>query len=105
MNTRLTVKKTADGNYIPVKYGVVEITVGAAAATTYLLLETIGVGWDTEGHYNAWKGVKTYDSASGTTTLAGRVVTGMQGTLGALEVVALSAVVAYTARTPSRDRD
>jgi hypothetical protein len=104
MNTKLTVRKTGDANYIPVKYGVVEITVGANAAATYLLLETIGVGWDTESNYLAWKSTKSYDSGSGTTTLVGRNVTGIQGTLGALEAVALSAVVSYSARTPSVDR-
>jgi hypothetical protein len=104
MNTKLTVKKVADSGYIPVKYGVVEITVGANAAATYLLLETIGVGWDTEIHYLAWKSTKTYDSGSGTTTLVGRNVTGIQGTLGALEIVALSAVISYTVQTPSVDR-
>jgi hypothetical protein len=104
MNTSLTVKKSTDSNFIPVKYRIIEVTVGANAAGTYCLLETVAVGWDTEAHFNNWKGVKTYDAASGTTTIIGRDATGIQGTIGDLEVIALTTLVAFTAATPSTDR-
>lgn len=99
MNTNLTVKKSSDSNYIPVKYKAVEMTVGANAATTYVLIQTVAIGWDTEEHFNGWKSVR--DDSKG---LVGRNPTGIQGTLGALEVVALSTLVSYEVQTPSSDK-
>lgn len=103
MNTKLTVRLIADSNFIPVKYGVVEMNVGADTANTFCVLQVIRVGWNTETNYNNWKSTKTYDTASGTTTLVGRNPTGMQGTLGALSVVALNLITEYDAKTPSTD--
>lgn len=99
MNTKLTVKKTADTNYIPVKYGVIEIEVNSTAATTYCVLQCIRIGWDTQAHYEAW--VSTWDGA--TKVLHGREVEGIQGALGVLEITTLDAIEIYDAQTPSRD--
>lgn len=102
MNIGLTVKLVADGNYIPVKYGVVEMTPAATAGATYCVLQVIRVGWDTENHYNDWKATSGY--ADGNMYLSGRNTTGMQGTPGALSVVALSAIENYDTMTPSFDQ-
>ena len=99
MNTKITVRKSDDSNYIKVKYAIIEMAVGADAANTNCVIQCIGVGWDTEEHYNGWK--STWDGAN--SVLSGRDPTGIQGTLGALEVVALSALTNYTDLTPSRD--
>ena len=102
MNTKLTVKLDADTNDIPVKYGVVEITVGSTAAATYCVLQTIRVGWDTFANYDNWKAHKNIvgDYAN----LSGRDVTGIQGTLGELTVAALDAISVYDTQTPSFDQ-
>jgi len=89
MNTNLTVKLSSDTNYIPVRYRVVEVTVGSSAAATYCVLVTEKVGWDTEVHYEAWT--------------KSRNTEGMIGTLGAFSVEALSDLIVYNVRTPSTD--
>ena len=101
MNTNLTVKLSADTNYIPVMYRIVEMTSASTAATTYCVLQVARVGWDTEAHYNNWKATSVY--ADGNMHLVGRDPTGMQGTLGTLSVVALSTIEIYKPQTPSTD--
>jgi hypothetical protein len=100
MNTKLIVKKSADTNYIKVKYSVVEMTVGSNAANTLCVIMTIFPGFDTELNYNKWKSTWNGDY----NTLTGRDITGMTGTMGALEVVTLDTIVNYNALTPSRDQ-
>jgi hypothetical protein len=90
MNTKEYVKLVADGNYIPVKYAVMEATVGANAAGTYLWLKASGYGFDTDVHYNAY--LASIESNSGDVP---PVTTGIQGTMDAYSIVALSAVAAY----------
>lgn len=87
MQSSLTVRKIADANYIPVKYSVVEMTVGSTPAATYCALQTIRVGWDNVDNWRNWD--------------ISRNTTGMQGTLGALEVVALDTIALYDTQTPT----
>ena len=100
MNTKLCVRKTSDSNFIPIKYGVVEMTVGVDADNTNVVIQIIKPGWNTEINYNKWKSTWNGDES----VLVGRNPAGIQGTIGALEVVALSALVAYEYQTPSMDR-
>jgi hypothetical protein len=101
MNTSLTVKLNADTNFIPVMYRVVETTVGATLAATFLVLEVVRVGWDTVGHYNDWKAKSGY--ADGNMYLTGRKTVGIIGTLGTLTVAAADTVSIYKVQTPSMD--
>lgn len=103
MNTNLTVRLTADTNYIPVMYRVVEMTVGASAALTYCVLQVVRVGWDTENNFNNWKATATWSEQNERMYLVGRNPTGMQGTLGTLSVAALSTTQNYKVLTPSTD--
>lgn len=108
MQTKLIVKKTTvpDNTYfIRPKYAIVDMTIGATAGATYCTLQTIRVGWDTEAHYNDWKSTRSYETSSGTTTLIGRNVTGMQGTLGILGVETLNNLATYNLEllVPSTD--
>lgn len=106
MNTKLIVKKTTapDNTYfIQPKYAVVDMTVDSTAGTTLCTLQTTRVGWDTSGNYDLWKSTKSYDAASGTTTLLGRDPVGIQGTLGAIEIETLDNLISYSAVDPSTD--
>jgi hypothetical protein len=112
MNTQLIVKKTTapeNTYFIQPKYAVISMKVGATLGATICTLQTIRVGWDLEANYNKWKSTKTYDAASGTTTLIGRqnvdAGTGMQGTLGELSIETLNNLVAYNLElmVPSAD--
>jgi hypothetical protein len=102
MNTNLTVKLSADGNDIPVMYRVIEMTPQATAAGTYCVLQVVRVGWNTFANYDNWKATTGY--ADGAMYITGRDWTGMQGTLGALSVAALSAIELYATQTPSFDQ-
>lgn len=108
MNTKLIVKKTTapDNTYfIQPKYSVVSMTVGATAAATECILQTIRVGFDTQNNYDLWKSTRQYDPASGTTTLVGRDSVGIQGTLGELSHETLDNLVTYSLEylVPSTD--
>lgn len=103
MNSNLTVRLIADTNDIPVMYKVVEMTTGLAAASTYCVLVVARVGWDTFAHYDDWKATSSWDEGTERMYLTGRNPTGMQGTLGALSVVALSLMQNYKDLTPSTD--
>lgn len=92
MNTKLAVKLSTDTNYIPVKYQVIEMSIGTAAdgSDTYCALMVSRIGWDTEAHYKEW--------------MKNRDVTGKQGTSGAFSVAPLSDLEVYDSpRTPSTD--
>lgn len=89
MNTKLTVKLTADTNYVPIRYSVVEIGVGTSSADTYCVLIVDRVGWDTKENYESWTDR--------------RDTVGRQGNLGDLSVHPLSDIVVYNVRTPSTD--
>src|SRR5208337_4478934 len=110
MNTTETVTLTTDNNYIPVKYRIVEMIPAATAATTYCTIQVVDYGWDTEAHWrnyighaiisqnppptapnasvNYYPGGYIYNFGGGTTA-------GVEGTLGALSVVALSIIIEY----------
>ena len=109
MNTKLTVRVNTDANFIPVMYRIIAMTIGSTDATTYCLLETVRLGWNTEANYNKWKSTVTYDPVSGTTTLIGRqktaAGTGQQGTVGELTIDTLNDLRTYNypESTPSRD--
>ena len=102
MNTKLVVRKSADANYIAIKYEIVEMTPAATAAATYCLISIKDVGWDTEANWDKWKAHKNPDGTY--SHPAGRDPEGMQGMIGDLEVVALSTLEAYTPYKPSFDR-
>jgi len=105
MNTSLTVRLKSDTNYIPVKYRVVEMTVGSSDTTTFCALSVVRVGWDTSDNYDKWVSTRSYDTNAGTTTLVGRDPEGMQGTLGNLSVATLDTITEYSAvQTPSVDQ-
>jgi hypothetical protein len=104
MNTSLTVKLSADTNDIPIMYRVVEMTPASSAGGTYCVLQVVRVGWDTFANYNNWKATSTYDTVTERMYLTGRNPTGMQGTLGALSVQALTAIESYAPQTPSMDQ-
>jgi len=103
MNSNLTVRLSADGNDIPVMYNVVEMTTGASAALTYCVLVVIRVGWNTFANYDNWKATSSWDPGTERMYLTGRDWTGMQGTLGAFSVAALSTLEIYRPGTPSTD--
>jgi hypothetical protein len=89
MNAQVIVKKSADANYIPIKYAIIQMTVGANTGATNVAIQVIRNGWDTKGHYDDWVSKKT--------TL------GIQGDLGTFEVVTLSTLIAYDhPLTPTR---
>lgn len=102
MNTKLIVRKSADANYIAVKYAVVEMTPGATAAATYCLIQTIDSGFASESDFNDWKASKSPDGIY--SNPGGRDSSVLVGTIGELEVVALSTLEAYTPYRPSFDR-
>lgn len=109
MNNRLIVKKANDANYIPIKYGIVEITMGSDATNTYVVMQAIDVGWDTVDNWNNWKAGKDTSVPDALLHATGRDRTGMQGTIGELTARALDLgggdiLVAYKSFTPSRDR-
>lgn len=86
------VKLTGDSYYVPVKYVVMEVTVGNAAAATFLWLKVSGYGMDTLTHYN------DYISDITDASFTGRAPAGLQGTLKAYSIVALSTVEAYSSK-------
>lgn len=86
MNTKEVVKLAADNNYVPVKYFVMEQTVGNAVATTYLWLKVISYGIDTKENYDAY--IISLDTRVDKSNF--------QGTLNEYSVVALTAVASYT---------
>lgn len=83
------VKLSGDANYVPVKYAVMEVTVGGTAIATFLWLKVAGYGMDTEPHYSDY--IHSIIDASFT----GVAPVGLVGTMSAYSVVALSAVEAY----------
>jgi hypothetical protein len=89
MNTKLSVKLKSDTNFVPIKYDVVEMSVGTATSDTYCVLIVNSVGWDTEENYELWTDR--------------RDATGMVGKLGDLSIESLSDIEVYNVRTPSRD--
>ena len=92
MNIIEYVKLTGDTNYVPVKYAVMEVTVGVAAASTYVWLKLVSYGVDTEGNYN------TYVDSIKDATFSGMVPAGLVGVLRTYSVVALSTVESYTSK-------
>jgi len=87
---------TADTNYVPVKYMVMNSTVGSTTGATYLWLKQVSYGMDTQTHY------ETYISAIRDGSLTGGVL-GLVGTLTTYSVVALSSVEAYKSKYSNHD--
>lgn len=87
MQSSLIVKKNSDTNFRPVKYRVVEMTVGGTLGATNCVLQTIDVGFDTEENWRKWD--------------ISRDTAGMQGTLGEFEVVTLDTISLYDIQTPT----
>jgi hypothetical protein len=83
------VMKTADANYVPIKYRIVETSIGANAAGSYLWVKVVGYGMDSKINYDNY--VNSIKDASFT----GVAPTGLQGTIDSYEVIALSTVKAY----------
>ena len=109
MNNRLIVKIANSTDDIPIKYGIIEITMGNAATTTYVVMQTIDVGWDTFANFENWKASKDTSVPDALQHATGRDWTGMQGTIGEITTRALDEgggdiLVAYRSATPSRDR-
>lgn len=109
MNNRLIVRIANSTDFIPIKYEIIEITMGNAATNTYVVMQTIDVGWDTEVNYNNWKASKDVSTEPPYSYATGRNWTGMQGTIGeiitrALDETGGDILVAYKPFTPSRDR-
>ncbi len=78
---------SSDTNYIPVKYAVVEVTVGAALATSYAWLKCISGGVATESDFNALK--ESLDASTAPD------YTKVLGTIGAYSIAALSTIKEY----------
>ena len=88
------VEITAETNEVPIKYSVMEVTVGAAAGTTYLWLKVAGYGMNTVVNYDAYVESVQLATFSG----SGQPPTGIAGTMNAYSVVALTAVEAYDSK-------
>jgi len=88
MNTRETVMLSADANYIPVKYAVIEVTIGSTLANSYAWLKCISNGIASVEDFNtvteAVRNSKDYDPSL------------LKGTVGAYSVSALSAIKEYS---------
>lgn len=91
MNTREIVMLSNDSNYIPVKYAVMEVTVGNTLAASYAWLKCISSGIATEADLATLKtSVESGDGAYPSLLV---------GTLGAYSVAALSTIKEYSAPT------
>lgn len=88
MNTREIVMLSNDTNYIPVKYAVMETTVGSTLAASYAWLKCISNGVATEADLVTIK--ESVDSGEGVDNAL------LKGTLGAYSVAALSAIKEYS---------
>ena len=97
MNTKEYVRLSSDTNYIPIKYSVIEATIGAGDGN--LWLKCIAHGWDTKEHYEAYLDSVKFDGSSGLQI----DTTGIQGTLGSYTISAISSVQEY--RTPATNHD
>jgi hypothetical protein len=59
------VKEISDINYIPVKYGVIDMKVTGSLDGTIINYMTMRVGWDTKEHYEAWTSQRISDGSIG----------------------------------------
>lgn len=91
MQSSLIVKKNGDANFRPIKYRIVEMTVGGTLAATNCVLQTIEVGFDTEDNWRKWD--------------VSRDTVGLQGTLGEFEVATLDTLSLYDVQTPTAGTD
>lgn len=99
MNTKEYVKLSSDTNYIPIKYSVVEASIGTSDATSGVWLKCVAHGWDTESNYKTYLDSALYDGSSGLQI----DTTGVQGTLGSYVVTTISDIQEY--RTPATNHD
>lgn len=89
MNTKEYVKLNSDTNYIPVKYIVMEVSIGNSLAASYAWLKCVSSGVDTVPHYNDIK--EDYKLSENRPTSVGVV-----GIIGSYTVAALSTVSTYS---------
>jgi hypothetical protein len=87
MNTREVVMLNSDTNYIPVKYAVMEVSVGSTLAASYVWLKCISGGVALEADFDALKASLNAGSTPDYTK--------MLGTIGAYSVAALSTIKEY----------
>ena len=90
MNIIEFVALSSDTNFIPVKYAVIDVTVGTASSSTYLWLKVVSYGIDTESHYNDY-----LDSLNDGTVNQNGAPDGLQGTLKDYLVTSLDNVKSY----------
>ena len=86
MNTKEFVQISGDSWEVPIKYAVIETTVGSNTAGTYLWLKCIGYGFDTIAHFDAY--VASLDTSVTDTT-------GIKGSFGVYSVITLNLVQEY----------
>ena len=95
MNIIEYVKLTSDANYIPVKYAVMEATVGSSISNSYVWLKCVGQGITTLTDFNGIKAAinefKSPDKSK------------FVGTLGGYSVAAINVIVPYS--TPAHLSD
>lgn len=79
---------SADANYIPVKYAVVEVTIGSTLANSYAWLKCVSNGVASVEDYDAL--LASYNASEVPDPSL------LKGTIGAYSVVALSTVKEYS---------
>ena len=94
MNTKEYVKLTADGDYVPIKYMVMETTIGNTALSSYAGLKVAGHGMTTGPLYEAYKAAVLDATFNGIS-----VPTGLTGAIGTYSVVALSTVETWRGKS------
>lgn len=103
MKTVEYVKLKSDTNYIPVKYAILEVTVGASLANSPIWLKCVSHGCDTEENLTAFKltgeGYQAVPDANGNpvaqTEYAPVDKSGIIGIIGEYQISNLDAVEAY----------
>ncbi len=103
MRTVEHVKLNSDSNYIPSRWVVMEVTVGTTLASSQAWVKCVSYGCDTEANLLAFK--LTSDGYQSTLGADGRPQkqtvyapvdkSGIVGTIGTYQVVALDAVAPY----------
>lgn len=89
MNTREIVMLNSDTNYIPIKYAVMEVSVGSTLAASYAWLKCISNGVALESDFLALKASLDASEVPDYTKAL--------GTVGAYSVAALSTIKTYVA--------
>ncbi len=97
MNTIEYVKLTADTNFIPVKYAVMEATVGSSLGNSYIWLKCIGQGVASQADLTALKtAIGKYEAYDKTKVI---------GTLGSYLVTSIDKITPYASPARCFDAD